>query len=133
MNRKDDFSPPLIGICSLLVILSVLIITVFSMLSLSTVLADRRISSASLKAVSAYYEADSKAEEIFARLRNGEIPEDVTVRDNLYTYECPISDNQKLVVELVSDEEKWTVKKWQAVSTAEYEQTILELWDGEAD
>ena len=133
MSKRDEFSPPLVGICSLLVILAVLVITVFSMLSLSTVLADRRLSEASANAVTAYYEADCKAEEIFALLRNGEMPEDVTSENNLYCYECPISDNQKLVVEISYDENNWTVKKWQAVSTAEYEQTTLDLWDGEIE
>ena len=133
MSKRDEFSPPLVGICSLLVILAVLVITVFSMLSLSTVLADRRLAEASANAVTAYYEADCKAEEIFALLRNGEMPEGVTSENNLYSYECPISDTQKLVVEISYAENNWTVKKWQAVSTAEYEQTTLDLWDGEIE
>ena len=133
MSKRDEFSPPLVGICSLLVILAVLVITVFGMLSLSTVLADKRLSEASTNAVIAYYEADCAAEEIFARLRNGEMPEGVASENNLYSYECPISDNQKLVVEIQYDEDNWTVKKWQAVSTAEYEQTTLDLWDGEIE
>ena len=66
MSKRDEFSPPLVGICSLLVILAVLVITVFGMLSLSTVLADKRLSEASTNAVIAYYEADCAAEEIFA-------------------------------------------------------------------
>ena len=68
MNHKH--APPAVGGSSLLVIFSVLCLTVFALLSLSTVQASGRLSSTSAQAVAAYYQADSQAEAILARLRH---------------------------------------------------------------
>ena len=74
MEDKKRFSPPVVGGSSLLVIFAVLCLTVFALLSLSTVRADVRLSEASAQAVSGYYQADCQAEAILARLRSGELP-----------------------------------------------------------
>ena len=131
MERKTRFTPPVVGGSSLLVIFAVLCMTVFALLSLSTVLADGRLNQASVEAVSAYYTADTQAEEIFAKLRQGELPEEVTEKNGIYTYSCPISENQALQVELQKTAEGWKVLRWQAVVTAEWEEDTLNLWDGE--
>ena len=126
MGERERFSPPAVG-GSLLVIFAVLCLTVFALLSLSTVQADGRLSDASTKAVTAYYAADCQAEDILARLRDGELPEGDT-----YAYECPISDTQTLAVEVLLKDTTYTVLRWQAVSTADWEpDTGLELWDGD--
>ena len=52
MEDKKRFSPPVVGGSSLLVIFAVLCLTVFALLSLSTVRADVRLSEASVQAVS---------------------------------------------------------------------------------
>lgn len=130
MNKKEKFSPPAIGGSSLLVIFSVLCLTVFALLSLSTVLADRRISTASVEAVAAYYEADTRAEEIFARLRNGERPDMVEQTGNRFSYQCPISETQTLFVELEYNGEHWTVLRWQAAAGAGKEESGLAVWCG---
>ena len=78
MEDKKRFSPPVVGGSSLLVIFAVLCLTVFALLSLSTVRADVRLSEASAQAVSGYYQADCQAEAILARLRSGELPPGVT-------------------------------------------------------
>lgn len=130
MNKKEKFSPPAIGGSSLLVIFSVLCLTVFALLSLSTVLADRRISTASVEAVAAYYEADTRAEEIFARLRNGERPDMVEQTGNRFSYQCPISETQTLFVELEYNGEHWTVLRWQAAAGAGKEESGLTVWGG---
>ena len=72
MEDKKRFSPPVVGGSSLLVIFAVLCLTVFALLSLSTVRADVRLSEASAQAVSGYYQADCQAEAILARLRSGD-------------------------------------------------------------
>ena len=128
MNKKMKFSPPMIGGSSLLVIFSVLCLTVFALLSLSTVLADQRLSTASVENVAAYYEADTQAEEIFARLRNGEMPDAVEQEDGRYVYQCRISDTQTLYVELECDGEKWIVHRWQAVAETQMEESDLSVW-----
>ena len=57
MHKKQRLSVPVVGGSSLLVIFAVLCMTVFALLSLSTVLADGRLNQASVEAVSAYYTA----------------------------------------------------------------------------
>ena len=131
MHKKQRLSVPVVGGSSLLVIFAVLCMTVFALLSLSTVLADGRLNQASVEAVSAYYTADTQAEEIFARVRQGELPEEVTEKNGIYTYSCPISENQTLQVKLQKTAAGWKVLRWQAVVTAEWEEDTLNLWDGE--
>ena len=131
MHKKQRLSVPVVGGSSLLVIFAVLCMTVFALLSMSTVLADGRLNQASVEAVSAYYTADTQAEEIFAKLRQGELPEEVTETNGIYTYSCPISENQALQVELQKTAEGWKVLRWQAVVAAEWEEDTLNLWDGE--
>ena len=132
---KRSFAPA-IGASSLLVIFAVLCLTVFAMLSLSTVQADKRLSDASAEAALDYYEADTEAERIFALLRAGELPDGVTVTadgaGSVYAYTCPISDTQMLRVELRERNSLWTVLCWQAVSTAEWEaDESIDIWDGD--
>ena len=131
MDKRKTAFPTGVGVSSLLVIFAVLCMTVFALLSLSTVLADGRLNQASVQAVSAYYEADCQAEEIFARLRQGELPPEVTETNGMYTYSCPISETQTLQVKLQKGVEGWQVLRWQAVVTAEWEEEPLTLWDGE--
>ena len=132
MDRKTRFSPPAVGGSSLLVIFAVLCLTVFALLGLSTVQAGERLSQVTVQGVSAYYEADCQAEEIFARLHAGELPEGVTAEGGLYAYTCPISDTQQLRVEVYFDGTEWSVLRWQAESTTQWEEGsgTLDLWDG---
>lgn len=69
----------------------------------------------SAQAVAAYYAADYQAEQIYDRLRRGETVEDVTCQDNIYTYQCPISEEETLLVVLEKMEDDWKVLRWQAV------------------
>ena len=64
MRKKpdSDFSPPAVGGVSLLVVFAVLCLTVFALLSLSTVRADARLSEASAQSVADYYAADCEAQ-----------------------------------------------------------------------
>lgn len=146
-NRNDRFSPPAVGGISLLVAFAVLCLTIFALLSLTTVRADVRLADASAEAVSAYYAADGQAQEILARLRNGEVPEGVSLIGTFqtegepdpsqwkyaYTYACPISERQELQVNVtISPDGSYDVSSWQAVSTGEWEiDESLEIWDGE--
>lgn len=138
---KDRFSsPPAIGGISLLVIFAVLSLTVFALLSLSTVLADRRLADASAQAVEDYYAADVRAQEILARIRNGEEPEEVSIQFDpfdsavRYSYACPISETQELQVEVVIDETsgEYTIERWQAAPIGDWSpDDSMQLWDGE--
>ena len=130
MDKRESFAPPAVGGSCLLVIFAVLCLTVFALLSLSTVQADGRLADASVEAVSAYYRADCHAEAILARLRSGQVPQGVTADGDTYTYTCPISDTQSLEVRLEGT--SYTVLRWQAVSTADWAaDETLDLWDGD--
>ena len=131
-ERKSRFSPTVVGGSSLLVIFAVLCMTVFALLSISTARADARLSEANAATTTNYYEADRQAEAIFARLRAGECPEEVSVQGNEYSYSCPISETQTLQVTLCRSSEGWTVLQWQAVVTGSWEADDgIEIWDGE--
>ena len=131
MADRERFSPPVVGGTSLLVIFAVLALTVFALLSLSTALANDRLSSAAAQAVYDYYQADWQAEAILAQLRQGRQPPGVARQGDVFAYSCPISDTQTLLVEVRLDGDTYTILRWQAVSTAPWQpDDSLNLWDG---
>ena len=133
MRKKpdSDFSPPAVGGVSLLVAFAVLCLTVFALLSLSTVRADARLSEASAQAVADYYAADCEAQKILAQLRAGAFPDGITVTDGVASYSCPISDTQTLHVEVRLNGGEYTVLRWQAAAPEEWDADYgLDLWDG---
>ena len=123
-------SVPAIGGSALLVIFAVLCLTVFSLLSLSTVQAEKRMADASVQAVRAYYEADLKAQKMFARLRLGETVSGVQVDGDVYRYTCPVTENQILKVELRQAKDEWKVCLWQVVAQSEPISDVLPVWNG---
>lgn len=133
MKKQHHKMPaPVIGVSSLLVIFAVLCMTVFSVLGLSIVRADKRLSDIRSQAVSDYYAADCQAEEILAQLRGGQIPAGVTAEKGIYRYTCPISSSQELLVEVRGHD--WKVLRWQAVSTVHWKaDDSITVWDGSED
>lgn len=135
-NKKDSrFAPPAVGGVSLLAVFAVLCLTVFALLSLSTVQADVRLAEASVQAVSGYYTADTRAQELLARLRNGERPEGVELSGSgplQARYTVPISDTQELQVSVTLEGNgDYVIERWQAVPSRKWEtDNTLELWDG---
>lgn len=131
MNDRKRFAPAAVGASSLLTIFAVLCLVVFALLSISTVQADLRLSETAARSVQGYYEADCRAEEILALLRAGECPPGVNEKDGIFSYACPISHTQTLVVEVAVDGKEYTVLRWQAVSTADWQSDdSLPVWDG---
>ncbi len=132
MGEKQKAGFPPVGISSLLVIFAVLCLTVFALLSVSTVRADRTLSEKTATAVGGYYQADRAAEETLARLRAGERPEDVKERNGVFYYTHPISATQTLVVEVKVEGTEYEILRWQAVSTADWTaDDQLPVWSGE--
>lgn len=133
MTEKRKLSFPAVGGSSLLVIFAVLCLTVFALLTLSTVQANGRLSDRSAQAVLDYYQADTQAEHILAQLRQGTVPQGVTDEgDGRYSYACPISDTQALDVQVQIIGSEYTVLRWQAVSTTDWEtDDSLAVWDGQ--
>ena len=134
MDKRKTGAPTLVGGSSLLAIFAVLCLTVFALLTLSTVLAEERLREASVQEVTDYYEAEYQAQVLFARLRAGERPEEVLEEDGVFSCTLPISETQNLEVELTCQGETWTVLRWQAVSTAVVsDENRLNVWDGQEE
>ena len=133
LREKEESSfPAVTGASSLLVIFSVLCLTVFSLLSLSTVSADHRIAEENFKAVESYYEADYEANKILAKIRGGELPSGVTVDGDIYEYSCPVSDTLVLAVRVRAEGDGYNILRWQVVSTYDWEpDTDLPIWQGD--
>ena len=137
MDEERRSVPPAPGASALLVIFAVLCLTVFALLTLSTAAADSRLSQDAADAVEAYYQADSQAEALWARLRDGEQPEKVSeiteeTGSTVYKYTVPISQEQELQVCLRLKDGTWTVVQWQAVSTVDWQaDEDLTVWGGE--
>ena len=131
MKRTTSKTIPVVGAGSLLAAFAVLCLTVFAMLSISTVQAEQRRADAAVQIVEKYYAADREAEELFARLRNGEMADSISCKDGLYTYECVITENQSLHVELTHTSAGWQVLRWQTISgEPEADSENLPLWQG---
>ena len=131
MREKATMTPPVVGASSLLVIFAVLCLTIFALLSISTVQANGRLSDHAANAVTNYYEADAQAEEILAKLRSGEVPAGVSREGNLYTYTCAVSDTQLLAVQVVVENGDYTVLRWQVMSNVRWEaDDSRPVWSG---
>ena len=129
MKKELRFSPPAVGGSSLLAIFAVLLITIFALLCLSTVQAERRLSDRAAQSVTEYSRADSEAEDIFAQLRSGQTPPQVVKTGEIYRYTCPISQGQVLYVELFRTGKTWEILRWQAMATVQLpEDQTLPLW-----
>ena len=133
MRKQETFSPAAVGGSSLLVIFAVLCLTVFALLSLSSVQAERRLADAATQSVVDYYQADLRAEEIFARLRDGEQIAGIEENDGKYQFEVPISGRQTLAVVLARQGDTWAVLRWQAVTVEEALNESLNVWKGSED
>jgi len=132
MRENSRGSIPIFGGSSLLVIFAVLVLTVFLLLTLTSVQTDMRLSDTSIAAISDYYAADLQAEELFARLRAGEHPAQVQKEDSLYWYTCPVTQTQRLDVVVCQTEAGWQVLRWKTVAADTESADTLPVWNGNA-
>lgn len=135
-ERESKLAPPVVGGSSLLSIFSVLCLVIFALLMLQTNRNNLKLAETSAEAVEAYYEADCQAEEILAQIREGQLPQGVTLSKNpeeeLYSYSCQVSENQVLDVEVQIDGNEYEVLKWKTTSTAQKEKEPLQdMWEGD--
>lgn len=94
MNRIQ--SPVGVGVVSVLTILLVLTLAVFSALTYSTARADLALSQVNAGAVSAYYAADAQAVDLLREFQAGTAPE---LREKI-----PMTDTQELYLHFVRQE-----------------------------
>ena len=149
-RKKEGMAPPALGGSSLLVAFAVLALTVFALLSLSTVQADVRLADASAQAVTDYYAADCQAQAVLAYLRTGEaepgaFPEDLVITttfteyadrpgERVDAYVIPITESQELQVEVMLHGTDYKILRWQAVPTGNWEpDDHLDVWVGEKE
>ncbi len=130
-NKKEGISIPALGGSSLLTVFSLLCLTVLALLCFSTALSQQRLTDSALESVTAYYDADFQAETIFARIRAGDIPGEVTVEGSAYSYSIPVTQYQTLEVALEEGEAGWTVLKWQVQTADIVLDDSLNVWDGQ--
>ncbi len=137
-----------VGITSLVVILTVLCLTIFSVLILSTAINEKRLSEKSAEALKNYYEAETYCSDIANSLgkiweEKGDFSElkafatennlDCQLEENeiYFLYQYPIDENQALFVE-ISVGETFEVKRWNVQATKEWvADQSLQIWDGE--
>lgn len=128
-KRKMSFTS--VGGSSILTIFAVLCFIIFALLSLSTAKADHVLAKKSVDAVSAYYQADTHAEELLAQIRRGEIPEEVRQDGDHYYYACPVDENQQLSVEVECRDNEYRIIKWRKEYIGEWEpDDTIDVWDG---
>lgn len=134
-EKNGGSFPAVTGASSLLVIFSVLCLTVFAMLSMSTVTSKHRIAERNTQALQAYYAAEEDANRVLADLRTGKQPQGVkrSVAEvpgfgtrQVYEYSCYISDTKSLEVSvwISSDPDypaEYRILRWQEVSGFDWE------------
>ena len=131
MKQKRRISIPAFGGSSLLVIFAVLCLTLFALLGLSTAQASARMNTAAADSVKAYYAADYEAEKALALLRQGIVPENVRNEDNIYSWSCPVSQRQRLEIEVRLEGSEYEVLRWQLVSSTQWvADDSLNVWQG---
>lgn len=127
MNEKNAVSSPMgVGVITILTVLLVLTLSIFSALTLSSARADLALSRINADTVSAYYTADAQAARLwtdFSAGADGELEEVI-----------PMTDNQHLYVHFIRDEAGTPViESWTTVTDEPSEEEIAdtpELWQG---
>ncbi len=130
MNKEKSFSAGVPGASSLLRTFGLLCLTVFALITLTTANANSRMADRATRSVTRYYKADLQAEEIFARLRRGEIPAGVNREGDVYKYSCEITAERTLYVELEKGEDTWTILRWQEVVAAPEPDEHIDVFQG---
>ena len=133
-----------VGTISLIMIFSVLCLTVFAMLTLSTSNAEKILADKTSSFVKGYYEADSQATKIKAQILeaypDGLLPSFAEGVDIAYeqgdggaavaSYSCVVNDVQNLLVELRLENDKAEVLKWKTGYADDWESNDdMTVWD----
>lgn len=134
MEHKRGAAVPMVGAGSLLTIFAVLCLTVFTLLSVTTVQANGRLAERAGQAVEDYYAADSAAHRILARIRAGERPDGVEETDGVYRFSCPIGQDQQLCVEAAVNGTDYTILRWQAQPVRPWQnEEQIPVWGGDKE
>lgn len=130
-NKKKSSSGTSMGVSSILAILVILVLVVFATLSMTTSKADLNLSQKTADSITAFYAADSEAEEKIAEIASVisegadwesklkesgyEIIPDNS-GNNIIKYIVEIDKNRNLVIEIMATSDgKLTKNRWQVV------------------
>lgn len=128
MEKKNVLPSPIgVGVITLITVLLVLCLTIFSILTYSSAQADMRLSEVNAEAVAAYYDADAEAAELYAQFAAGT---DAELETSL-----TVSDTQELHLHFVRNADGTAkILAWNtvAIGAAEqsFEEETLPLWLG---
>ncbi|MCI5579095.1 MAG: hypothetical protein MR364_06280 [Oscillospiraceae bacterium] len=155
--RREDKSPKIglgVGYVSIMLIFAVVCLTIFAVLSLKAALSDESFNERSSEFLTQYYNADTAAKETLSKLdslayeaRKSDFFEDAfennvkrindvsvaRVQGGIAaSYSVPINEHQKLVVEIVFDENgEYKIEQWQSMNISEdTSESHLNVWDG---
>ena len=133
------------GTVSLIMIFSVLCLTVFAILTLSTSNAEKILAERSASFVKGYYEADSLATEIRAQIIDSyakgaflksaadiEITYEQEGGITIASYACRVNDVQDLLVKLKLDKSSGSILEWKTGYSQNWEADgTITIWNGE--
>ncbi|KXL53235.1 hypothetical protein CLNEO_12060 [Anaerotignum neopropionicum] len=148
MNEKRN--PKIsIGIVSLVVILTVLCLTIFSVMTLTTALNEKQLAEKAAIALENYYNAEAHCSKIANEI--GEIWKEAGNKDDLqayakankvdchleknklyFRYQCSVDERQTLFV-TISVGDTFEIEQWCVQATSEWvpDESII-VWDGES-
>lgn len=130
-KKKGSFGTTM-GVSSIIAILVILVLVVFSALSITTSKADLTLSQKTSNGVAAFYEADAAAEDMMAEVANaiktnnlkglpGDYEVSGTNNGTLISYTVSIDENRNLNVSLLADEGgNLSRELWQVVPAKEW-------------
>lgn len=119
------------GLSALIVIFAVVTLALFSALSVSTAMGQKRLGEKTRASTVEYYDADSRAQQLLARLRAGEQPQGITRQGDIYSYRCPMGENRYLAVQVQLIGTNYRVLRWQVCTEAWQAEEHLPVWKGE--
>ena len=126
MKDQKTTSPLGIGLSTIITVLLVLTLSIFSALTLSTARADLALSQTNADTVTAYYAADREAADLYAAFAAG--------TDAELEREIPLGDNQSLHLHLQREADgSISVLAWEVIPVQPEESEIddtPDLWDG---
>lgn len=128
-KRENANHIGLSGGSMLIVILAVLCLVIFATVSLSSAMANGRLSAAYADGVTEYYAADAEAQNTIAAIRSGQIPKSVTGSDGHYSFSVPVGDTRELQVEMTVSGGNYEITKYCVVYTGEWSPSNdMALW-----
>jgi len=119
------------GAASIILVFAVLCLTIFTLITLTTASAEKRLSDEAARMVLGYYEADTLAEHVYAEIMaSGRPPSsvlgvDINVTEangqTLVSFVCPVNDRKELAVELAYDGTNYEITVWKLNDTVEWD------------